>query len=356
MARIPAFGLVVAAPHEHLVLIRSGAVVRSQQGGSVWRWPGDTVACIDTSVRRLKFTADQVTREKTGVQVTGLAVYRVVEPLVAWRMLDMNDPERVEGILAEMFVGATRRLVANLSLEDCLTRRKDALAAELVAEVAPVVSGRGAPGDATDRGWGIAIDTIEIQDVRVLSDEVFTRLQAPFRGKLALDAVRAEAEVERASAAVREEVERRAEDHRRAMLALAQSRVEAERAARREELAHETEIASTKLAAELERRRIADAAARAEADARAEAAVGIAEREAQALRLRAEAESAKLRLERAALDDVSEARLREILLTTTIPEAAKGLRGLVGEVQVRPGELDGLVEIAGRVAAALRPA
>ncbi len=63
---------------------RNGEVLRAQQGGSVWKWPSDTVARIDTSVHRLQFTADQITRERVGVQVTGLAVFRIVAPLVAW--------------------------------------------------------------------------------------------------------------------------------------------------------------------------------------------------------------------------------------------------------------------------------
>jgi hypothetical protein len=36
---------------------RNGEVLRAQQGGSVWKWPSDTVARIDTSVHRLQFTA-----------------------------------------------------------------------------------------------------------------------------------------------------------------------------------------------------------------------------------------------------------------------------------------------------------
>ena len=52
------------------------------------------MARIDTSVHRLWFTADQVTRERVGVQVTGLAVFRVVAPEVAYRMLDLRDPKR----------------------------------------------------------------------------------------------------------------------------------------------------------------------------------------------------------------------------------------------------------------------
>lgn len=372
----PKWGLVSAEAHEHLLLIRNGTVVRAQQGGSVWKWPSDTVARIDTSVHRLRFTADQITRERVGVQVTGLAVFRVVAPEVAYRMLDLRDPERHQAILEQMFVGATRRLVATLSLDDCLTRRKDALAAELMSEVAPVVGGRGQPGDATDRGWGVAIDTIEIQDVRVLSAEVFEQMQAPFRAQLSLQAVRAQAEVAAAQARVAAEAERAAEARRAELFAHEQARIEAERARARDQVEHDAalqraaqeaalrraaEVAEAErergrldAAAQLERqgleaaagleRQSLEAAARLERERRAaEEGVETARLAADARRLTATAASEATRLERAALDSVSEARLRELLLTQTGPEMARALRGSFSEIQITPDQLGGLI-------------
>lgn len=335
----PSWGLVHAAAHEHLVVLRNGRVVRAQQGGSAWLWPGDTAARIDTSVHRLRFTADQITQEHVGVQVTGLAVFRVVAPLVAFRMLDLSDPERHRSILEQMFVGATRRLVATLSLEDCLTRRKDALAAELMAEVAPVVSGRGRAEDGTEKGWGIVIDTIEIQDVRVLSEEVFERMQAPFRAQLALGAVKAEAEVAALRAHVAEEAARSTEARRAAMLAHEQARVEAERARAREEVEHAAAL-----------RRAEQQARMALAREAAEAAVETARLEGEARRIAAAAAAEATRMERAALDVVSEARLKEIALTQAAPEIARAMRGAFGEITVRPAEL---AEVVAAVRAAV---
>ena len=176
--REPTWGRVSAAAHEHLVLIRNGEVLRAQQGGSVWKWPSDTVARIDTSVHRLQFTADQITRERVGVQVTGLAVFRIVAPLVA---------------------------------------------------------------------WGVVIDTIEIQDVRVLSAEVFERMQAPYRAELALSAVRAQADVAAAEARVKAEAEREIEIRRAAMLAQEQARIEQVRARARDEAEHGVSAQSSRI-------------------------------------------------------------------------------------------------------------
>ncbi len=179
------WGYVAAKPSEFLVCMRGGKVASSGQGASCFKWPWDSVAIVPTTVQTLHFTADQITQEKVGVKVTGVAVYRIADPLIAFRMLNFSYPERAQQklseMLEEMFIGSVRRLVANLTVEQCLTRRKDALGAELMKEIAPVVSGTGRPEDKTQRGWGVVIDSIEIQDVRVMSAQVFANMQARFR-------------------------------------------------------------------------------------------------------------------------------------------------------------------------------
>jgi len=102
--------------------------------------------------------------------------------------------------MTEMLMGATRRLVANLSVEECLQKRKAALADELVSEIAPVVGGSGRPDDYTERGWGVVLDTVEIQEVRVLSKAVFAAMQEPFRASLERQSREARADSEKHSA------------------------------------------------------------------------------------------------------------------------------------------------------------
>ncbi len=192
------WGFVTAKPSEYLIHVRRGHVRRRStgQGASCFKWPWDSVAIIPTTINRLQFSADQVTREKVGVQVTGLAVYRIVEPELTFRMLNFSFAERASeklaAILREMFIGATRRLVANLTVEDVFTRRKEAIATELMSELAPVMSGSGTDDDSTNSGWGVVLDTVEIQNVRILSNAVFRDMQAKYRAELAMRAREAE--------------------------------------------------------------------------------------------------------------------------------------------------------------------
>lgn len=185
------WGRVSAKPSEYLIKLRRGKVVAQGAGLSVRLWPADTCTILPTSIQRTSFVADQITAEKVGVAVTGIAVFRIADPMLAFRMLDFTEGsdgvDQLATILREMFIGAARRLVANMSVDQCLTQRKESIAQELMREIQPVVSGSGRPDDGTDRGWGVVIDTIEIQDVRILSEKVFADLQAPYRCSLELE-------------------------------------------------------------------------------------------------------------------------------------------------------------------------
>jgi flotillin len=321
MSKLPRWGTVVAEPHQFLIHIRNGRVKRSGQGLSCFKWPSDSVAILSTSITKLSFRADQVTLEKTGVEVTGLAVYRVVEPLLAYRMID--DRGAIAEILRDMFVGATRRIVAGLTLDECLTHRKERVAAALMAEIAPVLAGEGSSSDTTGTGWGVVLDTIEIQDVKVLSQEVFSRLQAPYREALALRALVARDEVKREEARLEGDRLRAEEQGRRALMAEEEARLAAERKREVDARTHREALEQRAQEAELSRQ-----LERAEAE-RARARIDLStKREA------GELEAELMRLARGADADLSESRLEELMLTETLPRVAEAFRGSFDKVTI----------------------
>ncbi len=297
------WGFVTAKPSEYLVHVRRGEVRRasSGQGATCFKWPWDAVAVVPTSFQRLVFRADQVTREKVGVEIVGLAVYRIAEPLIAYRVLNFSFPERaqlkLEEALTGMFVGATRRLVANLSVEDCMQKQKSALAQELLREVSPVVGGEGALDDFTTKGWGIVIDTIEIQEVRVLSESVFAAMQAPYRAELERSARQARAQAEKDIATREADLSREIEESRiQNELVVRERKEELERAAAEAVKARALRDAET--AREIEEAKLAGSArlreqgaefARREAEAQTRDAILEHERRVQEARAELEA-------------------------------------------------------------------
>lgn len=293
--KLKRWGRISARPSEYLIHMRRGKVLpaSSGQGASCFKLPGDAVAVVPTTVQQLRFVAEQVTREKVGVEVTGVAVYRIAEPLIAFRMVNFSFPERaqekLEDLLGEMFVGAVRRLVANLSVEECLSRRKEGIAEELMREIVPVVSGRGRADDVTDAGWGIVMDTVEIQDVRVLSEQVFANMQARFRKEQERAAREAALVTERAVKLGEAEAERTIELTRVATRTeVEKQKREAEEAASLAQIAAEARVSEARLAQQR-------ATQQAEIEAQQRAALmSIAADAAVAERRRAAEEAAKL--------------------------------------------------------------
>ena len=217
-AKMKRWGFITAKPSEYLVVVHNGKIDsrRSGQGMRVFKWPWTAVATIPTTLQQIEFVADQITKERVGVCVTGIAVYRIAQPEIAYRMLNFSYAERASEklgqTLRDMFIGAARRLIANLGLNQCLEHRKEAIASFLMQEISPVVSGSGRPDDATDQGWGVVIDTIEIQDVKILSDAVFKHLQAPYRAEIAMRAEQADLERLRQVAETRATAERQTQE------------------------------------------------------------------------------------------------------------------------------------------------
>lgn len=371
------WGFVSAKPSEFLVHVRGTKVRESSsgQGATCFKMPWDSVAVIPTSLQQLKFRADQVTLEKVGIEVVGFAVYRIAEPLIAYRVLNFSYAERaqekLEETLTSMFVGAARRLIANLSLEDCLQKRKSALAEELLREVAPVVGGEGRPDDATAQGWGIVIDTIEIQEVRVLSDAVFGQMQAPYRAALDQRAREANAEKEKEVTA-REAACNRAIEEARIQASLAIAQKKAEMAQQQMEIRREEEMRKAKVERELQELRIVEAAAleakRAEIELASREAEtrrkmrleelrkAEAEAELAAFTVLAEAAQKRAELERAVLAGVVERRRAEADVKrlegegdAAVAQAHALVRATVAEAEARLVMAQKLPELAGAI-------
>lgn len=340
-AKTKGWGFVAAKPSEYLVHCRRGRVLQtSGQGATCFKWPWDAVAVVPTSFQRVQFVADQITLERVGVAITGLAVYRVADPLLAFRVLNFSYPERaqekLELTLTEMLIGATRRLVANLSVDECLQKRKAALADELLREIAPVVGGEGRAEDHTDRGWGLVLDTVEIQEVRVLSGAVFADMQAPYRAALQRRALEAQIETnaavaEREAEVLREELERHTRDQiRRLELALSEEEARVADALRRQQLAveeaqieieaHEVKARANTLRAELDRFEWRAQLERRAAQAELEASI--------------EQRNAEVALAATAAELRSASAKARIITAQQLPELAGAVGGRFGEVKI----------------------
>ncbi|MGB8646848.1 MAG: SPFH domain-containing protein [Anaerolineae bacterium] len=174
------WGYIAAYPHEYLIHFRDGKLSSktSGQGARCFKWPSDTVFIIPTSLKEIVFQANQLSADNVDVRIRGIAVYRIRNPMQIYTLLNFSNRQQAEEKLARMIGDLCRStakwLVANMNVEECLRKRKEDIAEALKREVSLVVA------DA-ERGWGVEVVTVDIQDVYIQDSEIFAAMQVLFK-------------------------------------------------------------------------------------------------------------------------------------------------------------------------------
>jgi hypothetical protein len=174
------WGYIVAYPHEYLIHFRNGKLSSqtSGQGARCFKWPSDTVFIIPTSLKEITFQANQLSIDNVDVRIRGMAIYRISRPMHIYTMLNFSNRQTAEEKLARMIGDLCRStakwLVANMKVEECLRKRKEDIAEALKREVSLVVADE-------QKGWGVEIVTIDIQDVYIQDIEIFNAMQILFK-------------------------------------------------------------------------------------------------------------------------------------------------------------------------------
>jgi hypothetical protein len=134
------------------------------------------------AVQTVYFTSDNANRNYQGLRIDGYACWRIdpEKPEIAARSLDFSDRENPMGntnrILRTICTEAIRHIIANLSIEDALTK-KDEIGRNLKGQL-----------ERIERSWGITFDQVGIERVTILSGAVFEDLQQKTRDELRLGA------------------------------------------------------------------------------------------------------------------------------------------------------------------------
>lgn len=169
-------GFVSARPHEYLIHIRGGKILRrtSGQANRCLKLPNDTVIVVPTSLKQLIFHGTQLTLDNILIRLRGFVIYRISQPEKIYERISFWDRQSGEKKLALMIGEQCRShskwLVANMTLEECLRKRKEAIADMLLKELRLVI---------TEENFGVSIETIDIQDVKIVQDALFAAYQSP---------------------------------------------------------------------------------------------------------------------------------------------------------------------------------
>lgn len=170
------WGFVNARPHEYLIHMRKGKLVRksSGQGNRCFKRPNDTVILVPTSLKQLTFQASQLTLDNIFIRLRGFVIYRISQPEKIYERISFWDRQSGEKKLALMIGEQCRShskwMVANMTLEDCLRKRKEAIADGLLKELGLVI---------TEERFGISLESIDIQDIKIFEEPLFMAYQSP---------------------------------------------------------------------------------------------------------------------------------------------------------------------------------
>jgi regulator of protease activity HflC (stomatin/prohibitin superfamily) len=188
--KMKAIGIVNASPAEFVIHQRLGRIRNLGRGVSFFKLPWiDRYTIIPSSTRTIQFKADQITAENQGVEISGFAVWRVTDAGKAAANVDFTDAEAalsaIGGALQDVVESAIRHQVARMTIEDTL-RKRGSIILQLKDEMAYVAG-----------LWGIAVETVEIKSVRILSRQLFENLQAPFRNAQRFESEQSSIETEK---------------------------------------------------------------------------------------------------------------------------------------------------------------
>ena len=235
------WGYIGAYPHEYLIHFRGGKLnaKTSGQGARCFKQFGDTVFIIPTSLKEIVFEANQLSVDNVDVRLRGMAIYRISDPMRIYTQLNFSNRQQAEEKLARMIGDLCRStakwLIANMKLEECLRKRKEEIAAALKLQVAQVVA------DA-EKGWGVEVITIDIQDVYIQDKEIFEAMQTLFKTEKLRESQLSQLEMQKDLEVRRLQQELQLSEHRKNK-ELDQARIEAEIKAEQIRLTQENEKA-----------------------------------------------------------------------------------------------------------------
>ena len=178
--------------NEWMLVLRNGEMIKSGIGLNTWINPGDQTVKFPSLINQVNFNAQQVTSEMQGVEVTGMLIWSVHRqgdgPFKCYKSFGKDLESKVPVVANEkmkaLATSIIRDRIANMSLDEILKNRSK-LRSGVKEEIQKLLT-----------GWGIWLETVEIQDVKILSSSLFNHLQTEFKEKSRQEAEKIRADIQ----------------------------------------------------------------------------------------------------------------------------------------------------------------
>lgn len=160
-----------AEAQEWMIVLRNGEMLKAGVGMKTVVWPGETCITFPGKLREVRFTAEQVTQEMQGVEVTGMIVWSVFRagdgPFKCYKSFgdDLRSGSRTANEkIMNLSKSIIRDRIANMSINDII-RNRAKLRSGVREEIQKLIN-----------GWGMWLETIEILEVKIASNQLFKNL------------------------------------------------------------------------------------------------------------------------------------------------------------------------------------
>jgi len=158
--------------NEWVLILNNGKLKHAGIGLKTFRGPFDQVARFPSKVNMVNFSSEQVTTEMQGVTVQGMLVWNIRKdsdgPFNAYKNLGEDlasgNPVTANDNLVSMASAIVRTAIAGSKIIDMLKNR-DNLRDVIMNDMKEVV-----------KGWGVCLETVEITDVQISSNNLFKDL------------------------------------------------------------------------------------------------------------------------------------------------------------------------------------
>lgn len=176
------FKRVTAMPNECLIVMQGGQAINKGNGSSARLWDWDSYALVPTNAIEYTFQMHQETSDGISLRFKGIVIYRIIDPVLAATLFRFQFPEDVKSLsqaIGDVCLGELRAIVAGMSMEDCIQKRKTVLTGHLNDSVIPSIEGKDeAPG------WGVKVDVLQVAQVFCPDEKLLAQIQAETRDRL----------------------------------------------------------------------------------------------------------------------------------------------------------------------------
>lgn len=185
---------IKASPSEYLVVGHGGKITNHGIAAHVFIWPGWSYVRVPSIQQEALFEMTQESQDGIPLRFKGIVIFRVVNPEVATRLFNFSDPsglQELRGQISHICLGELRAIVSQMTMKQCIEERKTTLTDAIKHTLQEVI-------DEPEKGWGIALDVVQVAQVFIVDNELRRQLEAEVRNEIKSKSERAELQAQEA--------------------------------------------------------------------------------------------------------------------------------------------------------------